>query len=107
MSSDLILNVIGLFLNLIGTIIIGLALGKYLRSVSNSFLALEKSIESIADSLNNPNQSAFLLQGLDRHRLKGQKRGKLFTYIGLMLIIVGFALQFLSTLIQANCLCQK
>ncbi len=107
MSNDLLINIIGLFLNLIGSIITGMAIGKYLKSVNYSFLAIEKSLDSIADSITDPSQTVFIIQGLDKHRLRGLKRDKFFTFIGLTLIVVGFALQLFSTLIQANCLCQK
>ena len=100
----LIFNLVGLLLNLIGTLIVGLALVKYLKSVDNSFLALEKSIESIANIINNTNQKAFIFQGMEQHRQRGKRREKLFTFIGLMFIILGFTFQLLSTLIQTNCI---
>jgi hypothetical protein len=63
--------------------------------VDNSFSAMEKSIESIADTLNNPNQPGVIFQGLDQHRKRGIKNSKQLTQLGLFLIIIGFLLQLI------------
>ena len=93
MNINIILNLTGLSFNLTGTIIISFSLRKYFKSVDNSFLALEQSIESISSMLNNQQLNAFITAGMDIHRKKGQKQIAAFTFIGLLLIVLGFALQ--------------
>ena len=76
MNISIILNLTGLSFNLIGTIIISFSLRKYFKSVDNSFLALEQSIESISSMLNNQQLNAFIIDGMDLHRKKGQKQAE-------------------------------
>ena len=74
-------------------LIISFSLRKYFKSVDNSFLALEQSIESISSMLNNQQLNAFIIDGMDLHRKKGQKQITTFTIMGLLLIVLGFAIQ--------------
>jgi len=84
MESSVILNIIGISFNLIGTILISCSLKRYFKSIDNSFLAIEKSIESISDMLNNKQLNAFIIEGLEMHRKKGQKEIITFTFFGIL-----------------------
>lgn len=99
MTISIILNLTGLSFNLIGTIIISFSLRKYLKSVDNSFLALETSIESISSMLNNKQLNAFIIDGMGIHRKNGQKQIAVSSFIGLLFIVLGFALQISGVII--------
>jgi len=89
------INIIGLILNLTGAIILIFSFGKYFKAVDNSFSAMEKSLDSIADTLNKPNQPGVIFQGMDEHRKRGVKKSKRLTQLGLFLIIIGFLFQLI------------
>lgn len=94
-----VVNLVGLIINLVGVIILSFSFGKYFRAVDNSFSAMEKSIDSLADTLNNPNQSAVIFQGMENHRILGVKNSKFLTQLGLFLIMIGFLLQVIALII--------
>lgn len=60
MTCETILNLVGLSLNLTGSIFLAISLGRYLKSVDTSFSALETSIKTLAGMLNNSNNTGVL-----------------------------------------------
>ena len=90
------LTVISVLLNFFGTASLAFAANKYFKAINNSFLGAEKSIEGIANCINDQNARAPIFTGFDIHRNKGIKAATILTYIGLFLIGLGIICQLLT-----------
>ena len=87
------LTFVSFLLNIVGTILLALAANKYFKTVELSFEALETSLNSITDFVNNKSINAVNFQGMNIHRKKGLYKSKILTYFSLTLLVT-------STLIQ-------
>lgn len=90
------LTIISVFLNFSGTISLAFAANRYFKAVNSSFFAAEKSIEGLAECIDNPSAKAAVFTGLDIHRNKGIKVASVLTYVGLLMIGFGIIFQLLT-----------
>jgi hypothetical protein len=90
------IDIIGLSLNLIGTIVAGLSGGMYLKLVNASLTAHQLFIETYTNKQSN----VVVFTGLEKHRESALKNALIGTTIGLILIVIGFALQLLDFVLK-------
>jgi hypothetical protein len=90
MATTTILNIAGLSLGFIGTLVVAFSAGLYFRLVDASIGALETTIGAL---LNPSSGIVPLIKGLDRHREREMRRSSIRLWVGLALIALGFALQ--------------
>lgn len=95
MSSNT-LTIISVLLNFLGTASLAFAANRYFKAVNNSFIGAEKSIEGLAECINDPHARAPIFTGFDIHRSKGMKFASFLTYLGLSLIGLGIVCQLLT-----------
>ena len=86
------LNILGLSLNIFGTVIIAFSLNVYMKSIRLAIEAHEVSIDSIID----PKKTPTLFKGIEKHLSKGKTYSAIFTWIGLAIVVVGFICQLMS-----------
>jgi len=83
------LNLVGLCLNILGSIILAFSLGSLLRAI---LLALKaKELEIL--SMQHPIKQALKVTGIETHLNKGKKRAANFSWLGVILVIGGFVFQ--------------
>lgn len=90
--------IIGLLANLIGTLILALALGKYYKWINNSLDVHELFIDSYSN-----NKDVIAVTGTDRHRANTYKTAKKWMVLGIIMILLGFALQLWSVIDKPHC----
>ena len=86
------LNIIGLFANISGTVILAFSLNNYIRSIRNAINAHDIYIKSV----NDPSLPKIIITGTDQHLNRDKKSSNLFTLIGVILVIAGFVFQLYS-----------
>jgi len=91
------INVVGLFLNIAGTIILAISLGRYLLGLHMMTMAHELFLLAI----NQPPMPIVQFTGTDTHVDKGRRRAKWLSFLGLTLVIAGFVAQVWA-LLQAG-----
>ena len=96
MNTTELINLLGLNLNIIGTIMLAISLNKYLTSLHASIAFHDLTIKSILKK----EQTVKYADGLDDILRKGTKSSKVRTTIGLIIIVVGFILQLIPILFQ-------
>ncbi|MBI2812957.1 MAG: hypothetical protein HYX71_01575 [Opitutae bacterium] len=88
----LIINLIGLVLNLVGTIIVSLSAGSLMTRVHTALVAHQTTLEAyLGGERNIP-----LFTGLDKGREEEVRRSGTRLRVGLWLIVLGFILQALA-----------
>lgn len=87
------LNILGLSAGIIGTIILAISLGRFLKALRLAVTAHEIFIES---SLRGGN--IVQITGTDLHIARGSKNAASLTVTGLVLVVIGFTLQLLQYL---------
>ncbi len=86
------LNIIGLFANISGTVILAFSLNNYIRSIRNAINAHEIYIRSV----NDPLLPKIVISGTDQHMNRDKKTSNLVTLIGIILVVAGFVFQLYS-----------
>lgn len=86
------LSIIGLSLNIIGTIILAYSLSSYIRSMR---LAIDANYTSIL-SFSQNNLPKIVISGTDKHMDNDKKNSGLYTRIGVILILIGFVFQLIA-----------
>jgi len=86
-----LLNVVGLSVSIIGSIILAVSLNKFLKMIDSSILALELFRETFLS-----NGNVVQITGMEKHRNHTKTKAARNTLIGLVLIILGFVCQLLS-----------
>ena len=86
------LNIIGLFANISGTVILAFSLNNYIRSIRNAINAHEIYIRSVIDPL----LPKIVISGTDQHMNRDKKTSNLVTLIGIILVVAGFVFQLYS-----------
>ncbi|MEJ5266529.1 MAG: hypothetical protein WHW07_01815 [Bacteroidales bacterium] len=90
------LNIIGLCANILGTIILAFSLEAYISSMRLAIDAHELFILSYL----NPNRGPIVqVNGTDVHMIRDKKRATLFSWIGIVLVIIGFVCQIVAYLV--------
>jgi|694.fasta_scaffold52230_4 hypothetical protein len=90
------LNIIGLCANILGTITLAFSLGAYIRSIRLAIDAHELFILSYL----NPNRGPIVqVTGTDIHMNRDKKIASLFSWIGVVLVVVGFCCQIIAYLV--------
>jgi len=89
------LSIIGLTLNMVGSIFLAYSLNKTTKGLDNSITALEYFKDTYLAGGN-----VLSITGMDKHRKKDIKNFQMLTSIGLVLLIIGFALQLLPMLLN-------
>jgi hypothetical protein len=84
-----IINLIGLVLNIVGTVIVSISGGGLLRSFHTSLMATETTL---AAYLSNQRDIP-LFTGLDSTREKQMNAGQKWLTFGLIIVVLGFILQ--------------
>lgn len=94
MNKDCV-NIIGLVLNIIGTIILAFSLNAFLNAVKLSLKAVE--IERLSKISHKPR---LIITGTDNHLTKGEKKSNALLKFGITLVILGFILQLIPYFIK-------
>ena len=89
-----LINFIGLVLNIIGSIIIALSLGKYLLSIHGSVAIHDMQLKSLINK-----DDKILVGNIGNLLTKGSKNARIATLIGLIILIAGFVLQAIHFII--------
>jgi len=89
------LNIIGLVLNILGTIILAFSLSGYINSLRMAIDAHEIFITS----LNHPSKPVVQVTGTDVHMNKDQKKSTVLLWVGVLIVVLGFFCQLLSYLL--------
>ena len=90
------LNIIGLSANILGTIILAFSLAAYIRSMRLAIDAHELFILSYLHPSKGP---IVQVTGTDIHMNRDKKKASLFSWIGVVLVIVGFICQIIAYLV--------
>lgn len=93
---SLILNIIGLLSNIIGSIILAFSLGSYISSLRLAIDAHELQLLSIL----NPNKPLIQVTGVDVHLNRDNKLSNIKTWVGVILLIGGFIIQIVALFVQ-------
>ena len=101
MDTMQLINLSGLTLNIIGTILLAISLNKYLTSLHASIVFHDLTIKALL----NQQQKVPYADGLDNVLKKGTSSSKIRTTLGLTIIVIGFTLQLIPLLSQMlnNC----
>lgn len=94
------LALLGLSLNLIGSIILAFSLNKTIEMLGTSISALE----IFKDTYLNRGDIVSV-EGMDKHRKRVFNKAKGMTNFGLTFLILGFVLQILGITLNQLCLC--
>lgn len=86
------LNIIGLSLNITGTVILAFSLSAYINAIILAIQAHELEILSIQ----HPNRPRLKVTGTDWHLKKGKRKAIWFSLVGVFLVIGGFVFQIIS-----------
>ena len=90
MQTTFILNFCGLLCNLTGTILLAIALSKYLTTIHGALALHDLTLHGL---VNRQSDKIIVAEGLDSQLKKGVTSGVSRTRIGLCFIAVGFLLQ--------------
>jgi hypothetical protein len=86
------LNLVGLSINVLGTLVAALSGGLYLKLVNTSISALETTLQAYF----SPSRGVPVFTGLDKHRETAMRRGLIGVGWGLVLIVIGFIFQIIA-----------
>ena len=89
------LNIIGLVANIIGTIILAFSLSAYISSMRLAIDAHELYILSI----NHSTLPIAQVTGTNNHLNRDKKKSVIFSWLGVVLVVVGFICQLTSCII--------
>lgn len=89
---SLILNIIGLSSNIIGSIILAFSLGSYISSLRLAIDAHELQLLSIL----NPKKPLIQVTGVDVHLNRDNKLSTIKIWFGILLLIGGFIIQIIA-----------
>ncbi len=89
------LNIIGLVANIIGTIILAFSLSAYISSIRLAIDAHELYILSVT----HPAKPIVRVTGTDVHLNRDEKKSAFFSWLGVILVVVGFICQLTSYII--------
>jgi len=89
------ISLIGLSMNIIGSVFLTFSLNRIIQAYNSSITALEHFKDTY---LSGGDVVSFT--GLDKHRKNALRNNKNLTGIGLILLIVGFVLQFISIMMN-------
>lgn len=90
-----ILNLTGLFFNIIGSILLGVSLSRYLTSIHGAIFFHDKQIQSLINR-----DSKILIADVANILKTGVENSRLRTTVGLILIVTGFAIQLVPYIIN-------
>jgi hypothetical protein len=91
MNISAYLNLFGLIINIIGSIFLAISLNKIIQAYNSSITSLEHFKDTFLSG-----KDVLSFTGLDKHRKNALNNNKNLTFIGLLLIIIGFFLQLFS-----------
>lgn len=97
MKTSEYLAIIGISINIIGSIFLAISLNSIVKAYNSSITALEHFKDTF---LSGTNVVSFT--GLDKHRENALKNNKSLTGIGLVMLIIGFIFQLLSIVMNLN-----
>lgn len=89
------LAIIGLSINITGSVLLAFSLNKIIKAYSSSIIDLEHFKDTF---LSGGNVVSFT--GLDKNRKNAKRNNKTLTVIGLVLLMIGFVFQLISILIN-------
>lgn len=87
-----IFNIVGLVSNIVGTIILAFSLSKYIRSMRMAIDAHELYITSV----NNTRGPIVKVTGTEVHMNRDEKYASFFSWLGVILVALGFICQLSS-----------
>jgi hypothetical protein len=90
------LNVIGLILNILGTIILAFSLTAFLKAIKLSLNAIE--LERLSEI--HPTKPSLKVTGTDVHVKNGERKSNFLLWLGIILVILGFIFQLIPYLIK-------
>ncbi len=90
-------SIIGLSINIIGSIFLAISLNSIIKAYNSSITALEHFKDTILEG-----ENVVSYTGLDKHRKNALKDNKALTAIGLVMLIIGFILQLLSIVMNVS-----
>jgi hypothetical protein len=88
------LTIVGLVLNLIGTLMVTLGSGGLMQHVHNALFAHQTTIEALA----SPQPGVPVFTGLDERRDRALKRSGRVVAVGLWLVVLGFVAQVIAAI---------
>jgi hypothetical protein len=89
------ISIIGISINVFGSVLLAISLNSIIMAFNSSITALEHFKDTI---LNGGDIVTFT--GLDKHRKNALKNNKSITQIGLVMLILGFVLQLVGILLN-------
>jgi len=90
-------SIIGLSINIVGSVFLAISLNSIIKAYNSSITALEHFKDTLLSG-----SDVVSFTGLDKHRKNALKSNKTLTVIGLVMLIVGFILQLLSIVMNIN-----
>ncbi len=90
-------SIIGLSINIIGSVFLAISLNSIIKAYNSSITALEHFKDTFLST-----KDVVSFTGLDKHRKNALKNNKTLTGIGLIMLIIGFILQLLSIVMNLN-----
>ncbi|WP_445956230.1 hypothetical protein [Yeosuana sp.] len=97
MNCSIYLSIIGVTLNIIGSILLAISLNKIIKVYNSSITALEHFKNTF---LGGNDMVSFV--GLDQQRKNALSNNNILNQIGLLLLIVGFILQLISIIMNTS-----
>lgn len=88
------LNVIGLILNIVGTIILAFSLTAFLKAVKLSLDAIE--LEKLSEF--HPTKPSLKVTGTNIHLKNGERKSNFWLWLGILMVILGFIFQLIPYL---------
>lgn len=95
MQTTDIINLTGLFLNIIGSILLGVSLSRYLTSLHGAIYFHDKQIQSLVNG-----DSIVLSADIANMLKRGVQNSRTRTKIGLILIVTGFVIQLIPYILN-------
>lgn len=89
--------IIGLSINIIGSVFLAISLNSIIKAYNSSITALEHFKDTFLGG-----KDVVSLTGFEKHRKNALKNNKTLTGIGLVMLIIGFILQLLSIVMNLN-----
>jgi len=97
MNCSIYISIIGLTINIIGSIFLAISLNKIIKAYNSSITALEHFKDTFLSG-----KDVLSFTGLDKHRKNALYNNKTLTQTGLVMLIVGFILQLLGILLNTG-----
>lgn len=90
------LNVTGLIANIAGTVILAFSLNSYIRSMRLAINAHELFMLTFGSPT-----GTYAFTGTDVHMNRGRKKASFFSWLGIILVVIGFVLQLYAYMLPA------